>query len=98
MSRAFYSEFVSHCLRFYARYKDRNWDSETDKHNWIACHAALKSFTRSEQKKLLEIYRGGDTIPENVYQVAKKTGVQQDVIWGLVRECEKRVARYRGLL
>ena len=89
MSRAFYSEFVSHCLRFYARYEDRIYNSEAEKHNWIACHMALKSFTKAERKKLLTIYKEGDTIPDNVHQ---------DVIWGLVRECEKRVAKYRGLL
>ena len=98
MSRAFYSEFVSHCLRFYARYEDRIYNSEAEKHNWIACHMALKSFTKAERKKLLTIYKEGDTIPNNVYQVSKKSGVHQDVIWGLVRECEKRVAKYRGLL
>ena len=33
MSRTFYSEYVNHCLRFYARHDRPKFHSEADKHN-----------------------------------------------------------------
>ena len=32
MSRTFYSEYVNHCLRFYARHDRPKFHSEADKH------------------------------------------------------------------
>ena len=47
---------------------------------------------------LLYIYREGDTIPDNVYQIAKAKGLRQDSVWKLVNELERKVAKRRGLL
>ena len=64
MSRTFYSEYVNHCLRFYARHDRPKFHSEADKHNWAACDSALKSFSDNDRAMLLYIYREGDTVPE----------------------------------
>lgn len=98
MSRAFYSEYVNHCLRFYARHPKTKFKSEADKQNWAACDNALADFTPKERDMLLTIYRDGDTIPDNVYQMAKAMGVKQDSIWKLIGELERKVAKRRGLL
>lgn len=98
MSRAFYSEFVNHCLRFYARHPKPSFHSAADKSNWFSCDSALKGFTDSEREMLLYIYREGDTIPDNVYQIAKAKGLRQDSVWKLVNELERKVAKRRGLL
>lgn len=98
MARAFYSEYVNHCLRFYARHTKPQFRSAADKNNWLACDNALKSFTDSESEMLLTIYREGDTIPDNVYQMAKSKGIKQDSIWKMVNELERKVAKRRGLL
>lgn len=62
MSRTFYSEYVNHCLRFYARHDRPKFHSEADKHNWAACDSALKSFSDNDRAMLLYIYREGDTL------------------------------------
>ena len=98
MGRTFYSDYVNHCLRFYARHPKTNFHSTADKENWIACDNALKGFTDSERDMLLTIYREGDTIADNVYQMAKDKGIRQDSIWKLVNELERKVAKRRGLL
>lgn len=98
MARAFYSEYVNHCLRFYARHPKPNFHSAADKNNWSACDNALKGFSDSDREMLLTIYREGDTIPDNIYQMAKERGVKQDSIWKLVNELERKVAKRRGLL
>lgn len=98
MARAFYSQYVNHCLRFYARHDRPKFHSEADKHNWAACDSALKSFSDNDRAMLLCIYREGDTVPDNIYQLAKSKGISQDSIWKLVNELERKVAKRRGLL
>lgn len=97
--RTFYSEYVTHCLRFYSRYsKPNRFRTEADKKNWQACDNALKGFSDSDREMLITIYREGDTIPDNVYQMAKKLNIKQDNIWKLITELERKVAKRRGLL
>ena len=96
--KAFYSEYVNHCLRFYARHSRPIFHSEADKKNWNACKSALKSFSDSDRDILLTIYIEGDTIPDNVYQMAKNKGIKQDTIWKLIDELERKVAKRRALL
>jgi hypothetical protein len=98
MSRAFYSEYVNHCLRFYARHQKPTFHSEADKKNWEACEVALREFSTPDREMLLVIYKEGDTIADNVYQMAKSKGIKQDSIWKQVGELERRVAKCRGLL
>ena len=43
--RTFYSEYVQHCMRFYARHTNPKFRSDADKKNWFACDSALKGFT-----------------------------------------------------
>lgn len=98
MSRSFYSDYVNHCLRFYARHEKPEFHSEADKNNWAACKEALDTFTASERTMLIEIYSNGDTIPDNVYQISKEKEIKQDTIWKLINELERKVAKRRGLL
>lgn len=98
MARAVYSQYVNHCLRFYARYSNPKFYSESDKHNWAACDNALKEFSDSDREMLLTIYRKGDTIGDNIYQMAKSNGISQGTIWKLVDELQYKVAKRRGLL
>lgn len=98
MSRAFYSEYVNHCLRFYARHPNPKFKSDADKHNWAACNSAFKGFSDSDREMLLTIYREDDTIPDNVYQMAKYKDIKQDSVWKLINDLERKVAKRRGLL
>lgn len=98
MSRAFYSDYVNHCMRFYARHEKPKFHSAADKNNWTACDNALKGFSDTDRNTLLTIYRDGDTLADNIYQLAKAQGVSQDSIWKLVNELERKIAKRRGLL
>ena len=98
MSRVYYSEYVNHCLRFYARYEKPEFHTEAEKNNWAACDSAIKSFPDKEREMLLAIYREGDTIPDNIYQMSRAMGIRQDVIWKMVNKLEHKVAKRRGLL
>lgn len=96
--RTFYSEYVRHCMRFYSRHSNPKFKSEADKNNWTACQSALSGFSDGDRETLLTIYRGRDTIPDNVYQISKEKGIKQDIIWRLVNDLERKVAKRRGLL
>lgn len=99
MARSFYSGYVEHCMRFYTRYPKPNYfRSEADKKNWNACEHALKDFSEQDRAWLITIYREGDTIADNVYQLATKERMNQDVLWKLLSELEHKIAKRRGLI
>ncbi len=86
-------------MRFYARYSKPNYfRSDADRKNWLACKNALKEFSAEDRERLLTIYRDGDTIPDNVYQLSKKENINQDSIWKLIGDLERKVAKRRGLI
>lgn len=96
--KTFYSEYVQHCMRFYARHPNPKFRNDADKQNWNACDSAMKGFTDKEQDILMTVYREGDTIPDNVYKVSVDRNIKQDTIWKLINELERKVAKRRGLL
>lgn len=96
--RTFYSEYVQHCMRFYARHPRPKFRSDADKQNWNACDNALKGFTDKERDILLTVYREGDTIPDNVYKQSVDRNIKQDTIWKLINELERKVAKRRNLI
>lgn len=98
MPTTFYTEYVNHCLRFYARYDNPIFSNEIDKQNWLSCKKALNLFSEENREMLLSIYREGDTIPDNVYKISKEKGIKQEHIWKLIHDLEHKVARNRRLI
>lgn len=97
--RAYYSEFVNHCIRFYVRYPQPRFHSDTDKKNWNACDNALKSFNDADKKTIFDIYNNGDDfLTESIACVAKARQCKPGAIWKLIEDFERRVAKKRGLL
>jgi len=96
--KTFYSEYVQHCMRFYARHPRPKFRSDADKQNWNACDNALKGFTDKERDILMAVYREGDTIPDNVYKLSVDRNIKQDTIWKLINELERKVAKRRNLI
>ena len=92
-----YSQYVAHCLRFYARYpKPQN--SGVAQTNWLACEKALRSFSIKEKAMILAIYNGRDAMADMVYETAKAYEVPQETVWKLIKILERKVAEERGLL
>lgn len=96
--RNFYSDYVQHCMRFYARHPSPKFKSDADKQNWKACDSALDGFTDKEQTLLIAVYAENDTIPDNVYKVSTENNVTQDALWSLLNKLERRVAKRRSLI
>lgn len=95
--KAFYSDYVRHCMRFYARHPHPKYRGDVDKENWIACDNALKGFSAEDRELILSIYRDGETIPDNIRCLCAKHNLQPDAVWKLLDDVERKVAKRRGL-
>lgn len=99
MSRPYYSEYVKHALRFYSRNQDKPiFKSEADKNNWMSCDSVLKGYPLDAREILLTVYSGYDTLPDEVYNASKKWKIDQNWIWDMMKELERKIAKRRGLL
>lgn len=98
MAKSHYSNYCEHCLRFYSRYKNPVFTSESDKLSWHACKNALDKFNSLDQELLLAVYREGDTIADSIYRISKDTGIKQGYIWSKIKDLEKYIATERGLI
>lgn len=99
MSKAFYSEYVRHIMRFYSRNLQlTSFKSKADKSNWLACDGALEDYPETSRNILIAVYSGFDTLADNVYTTAKKYNVKQAVIWDLIKDLEYKIAKIKGLI
>ena len=94
-----YTPYVRHCMRFYSHYLHiKEFRSERDRLNWQACHRAIQGYSPLDKDILVCVYGEMDTLGDNVYNVSRRYGVHQDVVWEMMREFERKVAVERGLL
>lgn len=99
MNKPFYSEYVRHCMRFYARNTNKpRFNTEVDEKNWYACHRSIERYSDRDRDILIKVFALYDTIADNVYEVAKNYNIDQNIIWDLLKDFERVVARKRGLL
>ena len=98
VNRPCYTEYVRHAMRFYSRYLNRTkFNNKVDKSNWNACHNVLKSYSERDKDILIYVYGQFDTISDNVYAIANKYHIHQNIIWDMMKEFERQVAIERGL-
>lgn len=98
MARTYYSDYVTHCMRFYVRYPEPTFQSEAARRDWYACSGAMQLLPEDERDILTEVYRRGDTVPDNVRSVAWERRMNQDRIWKMIARLVPEVAKRRGLL
>lgn len=93
-----YTEYVKHCMRFYSRYLSMStFKNKVDESNWNACHNVLKSYSNRDKDILVYVYGAFDTVADNVYTIANKYHIHQNIIWDMMKEFERKVAIERGL-
>jgi viroplasmin and RNaseH domain-containing protein len=99
MNKPFYTDYVRHCMRFYARTTNKpRFNTEVDKNNWYACHRAIEKYSDTEKDILIKVYSLRDTLADNVYEVAKLYNLDQNDIWDMLKELEHNIAKKRGLI
>jgi len=104
MTKPYYADYVNRMLRFYAR-KVHSGEvlrmklkKDVDKKNWRCVVRVLDKLPERDKDVIIEVYRRGDTLADNIYWVAKELKVEQDMIWTLVSKVTKRIAKERGLI
>ena len=100
MSRPFYSDYVRHAMRFYSRNSLTvpSFKTDVDKENWWACHKVMSQYPMKTKQILLSVYSGYDTLPDEVYNASRKWHIDQNEIWDLMKEIERKIALKRGLM
>lgn len=99
MSRAFYSEYVRHCLRFYARNLDiSHFNTKVDKDNWYSCDSVIKRCSDRDRDIIIAVYGNFDTLADNVYEAAQKHNIPQEIIWDMMKDIERKIAKKRELI
>lgn len=99
MNRFFYTDYVRHALRFYTRNLQlSDFKTDTDRLNWVACNKVLNLCFEKEKNILIFVYSSFDSLPENVFRASSKFGINQNIIWDLMKDAERKIAKLRGLL
>ena len=99
MNKPFYTDYVRHALRFYSRNLSiSHFKKEVDKDNWLACHNVISSYDDRDKNILVYVYGSYDTLADNVYEIAKKYSINQNIIWDMMKEFERKIAVERSLI
>lgn len=99
----YYKQYVNHMLRFYARYHDKKNISdfkkkEADLKNWITVKTILDNLSDAERNVIIEVYKRRDTLSDNVYELSKELGINQDIIWTILNKVTRKIAKERELI
>lgn len=99
MMRPFYSDYIRHAMRFYSRNTTlKRFNSEVDRENWQACRKALSGFPERDKQILIDVYGSRDTLEDSVFDAARVYGIEQGVIWDLMKDFEHKAAKRRKLI
>ena len=72
--------------------------TEADKKNWNACHTALNTYSDEEREVFVALYSDTAPLPEAIAKIAKEHRMEQNRVWNMVNDLEKKVAKRRGLI
>ena len=98
MNKPCYSDYIRHIIRFYSRYsRVAHFKNDVDASNWNACHNVLQKYSDRDKDILTYVYGAFDTLGDNVYEMANKYKLNQNIIWDMMKEFEREVAIERGL-
>lgn len=99
MNRPFYTDYVRHAMRFYSRNLQAScFKTDVDKLNWFSCHDTINTYSERDKNILIDVYRGFDTLSDNVYMVAENHNIDQSIIWDMMKDFERKVAIRRKLI
>lgn len=98
--KTFYSDYIAHCLRFYARHqKVDRFRSSADQQNWLACESVIRKLSPKEREIVLTIFdNNARDIAVAVNKQAKDHHIGAGKLWKQIYDIEKRIAKRRGLI
>lgn len=97
--RAYYSAYVRHCLRFYAKYPEPEFRTEADRKDWNAVKTVFDGLESTVRNTVQELYGvSGENLPVKVKEISSRDGVRPDQLYHLMVNIENEVAKARGLI
>nr|DAS09956.1 MAG TPA: Sigma-70, region 4 [Caudoviricetes sp.] len=96
MAKTYVSDYVEHCMKFYARYKNPIFCNEVDRINWNTCDKALSKLTSDKRELAIAIYK--DVSSTNIKSLAKQNNMTDGEMWRFVKQLERHIAKERGLI
>ncbi len=98
-NRPYYTEYVNHILRFYARHPSMvHFKTDADRLNHRAAQTVFYKLPQQKTAVLFDIYTRNDTLGDNVYEVARSRKMGQDDIYTLITRVSNLIAKERGLI
>ena len=58
----------------------------------------LITYSNRDIDILVNVYGSYDTLADNVYEASKKYDINQNIIWDMMKDFERKIAKRRGLL
>lgn len=99
MSKACYSDYIRHVLRFYIRKNQKTeFLKESDKLNWLACDDVLKLQPDHIKNIFFKIYTSQEPFPQAVRTVSLENDIPEKKLWDIMKNIEKEIAEKRGLI
>lgn len=99
MAKYYYTDFVTHVMRFYIKRDDSaTFRNKCDELNYNACKLALNDFSADEVGIITSIYESGCDMNTSVIITSKRKRVRPKAIWSLISKFERKVAENRGLI
>ena len=93
------TDYAKHAMRFYARHLDaRYFTNRVAELNWNACDNVIKTYPERDRDILIYVYGSFDTVGDDVFEMSKKHRINQNIIWDMMKEFERKVAKKRGLI
>ena len=99
MAKAYYSDYVNHCLRFYARHNQPKFDDEIDELNWLACERVLNDYTDEDKNIVIEIFSDNNPrLADTITTVSSGLNIKPSRLWTLVGDVTRKIAVERNLI
>lgn len=99
--KPYYADFANHMLRYYFLTKGerpQEYRTEADRLNWEACHQVLSTYDDFDRTIISSVYNSGCPIIEAVAVVSAQRTLAVTHIWYLLNDCNKQLAKVRGLI
>lgn len=91
--KTYYTDYVNHMLRHFIRAK-----KPCANQNYMAVNRVFRKLEIEDKEIIRAVYSRNDTFGDNVYEVAKARGVNQEEVYRMIATVSKRIAKERGLL
>ena len=91
-------DYAKHAMRFYSRHLNaHHFTNKVAESNWNACNNVIQAYSDRDKDILIYVYGSLDTVGDNVFVMSKKYQINQNIIWDMMKEFERKVAVERGL-